>query len=290
MIFDAEQAARQFAGDAVSGKTSVVAIQTTRPKYLVFGQDTSRPACVVQFGTLAELAPVHRLLETLEPQLRGMIPAPLALERWRDELFVEIQSGLAGAPWFQLQRTCDSPKRWLQLVDPALQSLQRLQAVTARMEAWGSTVDLGSALDQEMITAAARGVSLGPQLRVYLDQTVMSLLPLRGIQGRPQHGDYSLNNVLLGGDGAFRVIDFDEFGLTSIPLQDEIGLALSLAALAPNPAPGSHCTTIWSAAPRRRRPGWDCLRGRSTGWSRSIFCGGSTCAMGTSGGRGRPRG
>jgi len=42
-----------------------------------------------------------------------------------------------------------------------------------------------------------------------------------------QHGDFSLNNLLVSGDSV-GIIDFDEFGETSMPLHDEFGLALSM--------------------------------------------------------------
>jgi hypothetical protein len=50
-----------------------------------------------------------------------------------------------------------------------------------------------------------------------------------------QHGDFCLNNLLVSSH-AISVIDFAEFGDTSMPLQDEIGLALSLYMLAPREA------------------------------------------------------
>jgi hypothetical protein len=42
-----------------------------------------------------------------------------------------------------------------------------------------------------------------------------------------QHGDFSLNNLLIS-DTAVSVIDFDEFGGTLVPLHDAFGLALSV--------------------------------------------------------------
>jgi hypothetical protein len=50
-----------------------------------------------------------------------------------------------------------------------------------------------------------------------------------------QHGDYCLNNLLVD-DSRISIIDFEEFGTTSMPLQDELGLALSTYLLAPRSA------------------------------------------------------
>ena len=59
-----------------------------------------------------------------------------------------------------------------------------------------------------------------------------ALTSLGAIEGHAQHGDFSLNNLLFDSD-VVRTIDFDEFGLTYMPLHDETGLALSMLAVAP---------------------------------------------------------
>ncbi|HMB04977.1 MAG TPA: hypothetical protein VKP69_14710, partial [Isosphaeraceae bacterium] len=41
------------------GEVSVAYVRTTQPKYLVFGLDPSRPACVVQFGPGDEMERVR---------------------------------------------------------------------------------------------------------------------------------------------------------------------------------------------------------------------------------------
>src|SRR5436305_14860207 len=50
-----------------------------------------------------------------------------------------------------------------------------------------------------------------------------------------QHGDFSLNNLLVAPDSV-AIIDFEEFGGTSVPLHDAFGLALSVAL-----SQGSEC-------------------------------------------------
>src|SRR3954462_2356117 len=57
---------------------------------------------------------------------------------------------------------------------------------------------------------------------------------LEALAGLPcfwQHGDFCLNNVLVS-PARLSIIDFEEFGGPSMPLHDEIGLALSTNALA----------------------------------------------------------
>src|SRR5262249_52480093 len=51
-----------------------------------------------------------------------------------------------------------------------------------------------------------------------------------------QHGDFSLNNLLVASDSV-AIIDFEEFGGTSAPLHDAFGLALSVTL-----SQGNDCT------------------------------------------------
>jgi hypothetical protein len=55
-----------------------------------------------------------------------------------------------------------------------------------------------------------------------------SALKLRGCVLRTisQHGDFSVNNLMVAPEG-IAVLDFEEFGLTNMPLHDAFGLALS---------------------------------------------------------------
>src|SRR5205085_11866953 len=48
--------------------------------------------------------------------------------------------------------------------------------------------------------------------------------PFRGCW---QHGDFSLNNLLVAPE-SMAIIDFEEFGRTLVPLHDAFGLALSV--------------------------------------------------------------
>jgi hypothetical protein len=59
-----------------------------------------------------------------------------------------------------------------------------------------------------------------------------------------QHGDFSLNNLLVAPD-AMAIIDLEDFGATSVPLHDEIGLALSIRLAAPQaPLSAAECLSL----------------------------------------------
>jgi hypothetical protein len=233
MILDAEIAARKYAEVHVKGaRVSVAAIQTSQPKYLIFGDDSQRPLCVVQFGERAELERVYGVLRMLHPLLPDTVPAPFACEQWRGKVYVFVQGGLDGLPWFELQRRCQSSSEWLRLERCALAGLRELQnavrAVTAPL-----TLNPANELRDVLRRVLEQGISLSDGLVAAVEGAADDLLPLGNMRCWAQHGDYSLNNVLLGARDKIRIIDFEEFGLTCMPMQDEIGLAVSMAALAP---------------------------------------------------------
>jgi hypothetical protein len=233
MILEAEAAARKYAAAQVKAdRISVAAIQTSQPKYLLFGEDPRRPLCVVQFGPEPPLRRVYEVLRTLHPLLPTSVPAPIACEPWARDTQVFIQGGLEGAPWFELQRRCASAAEWLHLGRVALEALHRLQEAvrsTAASRAVAPADELRDALEH----AVRHGMELSHSALTRVRQTIEHLSALGTISGFPQHGDFSLNNVLLASDGTVSIIDFEEFGLTCMPMQDEIGLAVSMAALAP---------------------------------------------------------
>src|SRR5205823_8004264 len=76
------------------------------------------------------------------------------------------------------------------------------------------------------------GVALSHRADEWVDDCIEALDELGEVVGFAQHGDFCLNNLLVS-EAGLAVIDFDEFGRTHMPLQDEIGLALSFQHFAP---------------------------------------------------------
>ena len=67
-----------------------------------------------------------------------------------------------------------------------------------------------------------------------------------------QHGDFSLNNLLVTND-SIAIIDFDEYGGTLVPLHDAFGLALSVPLTQNGRCPLSmaECIRLCVGPPRR---------------------------------------
>jgi hypothetical protein len=208
------------------GRASVACIRTTRPKYLVFDTDATRPVCVVDFGAADRLLRIDAMLSELHHRLPRGVPRSLCCSPWRGGIYVHIQEGLPGMPWFRLADGLSTPADWQHLLDRAVTAMFQLHAAIGQVPAWVGCVSVRADL--------ARQVRL-----LELSDIALSTRALRRVEewgevfgdndwpGIWQHGDFSLNNLLVSAD-ALAVIDFDEFGSTLMPLHDAFGLALSL--------------------------------------------------------------
>jgi hypothetical protein len=104
--------------------------------------------------------------------------------------------------------------------------MHRLHEAVRGVPEWAGTIDLRAALLRQVATWQASAPALDFAVRRGLNRCLMSLEGLAPMKAVAQHGDFSLNNLMVAPD-SLAVIDFEEFGLTRMPLHDAIGLALS---------------------------------------------------------------
>lgn len=219
-------AVRRLAPELLDGRSSTATVCTTQPKHLVFGRDASTPTCVVAFGAKASLEPVHAVLSALHPAVPSLVPRSVALAQWDGEVWVHLQEGMPGLPWFRSGEHVTSHKAWTQLLTRAARAEADLRHAVAVVPGWQREVSLGVELDGLARGLEGAGVSLPPQL-------VPAMARWRAQAQRDtwthprQHGDFSLNNLLVSSERV-AVIDFEEFGQTAMPLHDALGLALSV--------------------------------------------------------------
>ena len=206
---------------------SVACVCTTRPKYLVFNDKAQQPACVVEFGPAERLIRVDRILSELHPRFPDGVARPLCCTSWRNGTYVQIQEGLAGMPWFRLSDGLVSAADWTVMIDRAVTAMLRLHAATRDVPAWNARVLAGAELRRQA-ALCGRDASLLSDAVLQRVETWSVELDTHGPMASCwQHGDFSLNNLLVS-EATVSVIDFDEFGGTLVPLHDAFGLALSV--------------------------------------------------------------
>jgi len=224
------------------GDASVACVCTTRPKYLVFNEKARQPACVVEFGPAERLVRVDGILTELHPRFPGGIARPLVCTSWRNGTYVQIQEGLAGMPWFRLSDGLTSAADWRTVIDRAVTAMLRLHAATREVPAWSERVLAGAELRRQAALSRRDGSLLSDRVLQCVAEWSRELDANGPIESCWQHGDFSLNNLLVS-DTAVSVIDFDEFGGTMVPLHDAFGLALSVP-LSQNDSPLSFADCI----------------------------------------------
>ncbi len=210
----------------------MICIRTTRPKYLVFANDASQPICVAQFGGKDELERLHTILGRLHGKLPNLIAEPLALALWRDNIYIHLQTGLPGTPWFRIVDRYRSRESWNQLSALAYEVLGQLHRAISSFPDWVCLIHLGDELRLQAKLCMEGGVSLSNSTQDWIERCAESLDGMGELSCFWQHGDFCLNNLLVS-PSRIAIIDFDEFGHTVMPLHDRISLGLSLHERAP---------------------------------------------------------
>jgi hypothetical protein len=105
--------------------------------------------------------------------------------------------------------------------------LLHLHAATRHVEAWTGYLHVGAELDRQAALCERNGGTLSARVLDRVREWSASVDVTSARHGCWQHGDFSLNNLLVGSD-SLAIIDFDEFGGTLVPLHDAFGLALSV--------------------------------------------------------------
>lgn len=208
-------------------RLSVAALSATHPKFLVFGDDRSRPACVVEIGPIAQMRRHHEVLTALHANIPALVPEPLACAQWDVTSAICVQGGLPGLPWFALRREYRTARQWQNLLDQAVRALCLFQMAARTERDWMQAVDPGVVLRAELQACLAAGITLEADIVRLVTRRAQRLDRLGAITSHWQHGDFSLNNLLVS-PASVGIIDFDELGETSMPLHDEFGLAISM--------------------------------------------------------------
>jgi hypothetical protein len=208
-------------------RRSVACVCTTRPKFLVFDDDATHPKCVVEFGDRDRLTRTDRILSELGSRMAAIVPASLFCGPIHNGTVVHIQAGLPGVPWFRVSDGVATPQAWRTLLARAVATMVRLHEATREVPAWNGTVNIGCGLDRQATLCSRNGTALSRDVLQRIQEWRPALTEAGPVRGCWQHGDFSLNNLLVSAD-SIAIIDFEEFGGTDVPLHDAFGLALSV--------------------------------------------------------------
>jgi hypothetical protein len=193
----------------------------------VFDRDPDRPACIVEFGAADRLLRTDRILSEISARLPLSVPASLCCSPWRNSTYVHVQQGLGGVPWFRVADRTAGAGAWRSLLERAVTAMLDLHAATRHVAAWTGDLHAGAELRRQAELCERNGYPLSSALRGRIRTWSASIDAAGRRHGCWQHGDFSLNNLLVA-PASLAIIDFEEFGGTLVPLHDAFGLALSI--------------------------------------------------------------
>lgn len=212
-------------GTSPSRQFNFLCIATTNPVYLAFETNARNPAYVIKRLNSKSARDAWLVQQKLYRLLPTLIAEPLSPVNEQSARF-SIERGVAGAPWFQVKHHF-SGEAWQQLIHRAIDSLSNLHAAIASVPEWREQIDAADILEHAKEAYAAAGSGFTAEMQFFCEQQLDLLRCAGPIHCIKQHGDFCLNNLLVA-EHSLTIIDFEDFGITMMPLYDEFNLALTL--------------------------------------------------------------
>ncbi|RBW49724.1 aminoglycoside phosphotransferase family protein [Marinobacter sp. F3R11] len=220
--------------DSKKADCSIACISTSRPIYLAFDQKSDYPMYVVRKIDGAPALKSHNIHTQIYKHAGILVPQPLGLYTYAGEEY-DIQHGVRGLPWFQLKSRLRSEEERTQLESRIWETLKSFQAAISQTEInKSSNLKPHEELRNAYEGYQKAGENLNSSFQAIVEKAIIELSQEPGSPAVPQHGDFCLNNLIIDSDH-ITVIDFEDFGITSMPLYDHFTLALSLPSSPTDP-------------------------------------------------------
>ncbi len=207
---------------------SVLCLTTSNPVYLIFNADSATPEFAIRLSKSENFLDSYRTHQKLYEQLGDMIAKPLHIKKVENQFFF-VEAGLNGIPWYQLADRFSANDEWLNIKRLAISRLNTFQEAIKQAPDWCLQIELGNSLRKQYEECSAFNIALPKAIENLVNQYSFQLDKLAPINTFFQHGDFSLNNLLFHENSSY-IIDFEDFGMTCLPLHDEFSLALSFCA------------------------------------------------------------
>jgi len=214
---------------------SIICLASSNPVYLVFFENRQAPVFVVRYSKSKNICDTHEVTRRLYKILGDMTPEPLALVENNGQN-ISIQRGLDGHPWFQLIDKYSSASQRQALYVRAIETLNQFHLAVSSSSEMVKTVHPGNELRRSYQECIEIDVDLPASTQKLVEKFSKPLDQLGEISWFFQHGDFCLNNLIIN-DVKMHIIDFEDFGVTSMPLFDQFTLALSFYQVMRRKAP-----------------------------------------------------
>jgi len=224
-MFEIKQLLKNYYSDDAHNDIGIVHIFTSNPVYLIF-LDKDFPDYIIRKLEQKQAHYLFDLCQELYVYLQDIIAKPLdVIDINADGYFIE--EGVEGDPWFQIKSKLKSLDDWNKLNLACISAIDDFHIKISKNPKWNANINLGDELTQIYqnikLTGNEVNQSLGNLVIRYSDQ----LRKLGDMNINYQHGDYSINNVMVNNSKVI-IIDLEDFGRVSFPLFDEISYAISI--------------------------------------------------------------
>jgi len=213
---------------------SVACISTTRPIYLVFGDEYDHPTYVIRKLTEDQDFKAHNVHKYLYQLVDNQVPKPAGLYEFAGNQY-DVQHGVKGAPWFQIKSRIRTEDERTRLEDKCWRTLADFHSAIAA-DSLSKPKELSP--HEELLKVYAQYQSTEQIINIELEELVglaaRELSKMPNCTSIPQHGDFCLNNLVID-TAHITVIDFEDFAITTMPLYDQFTLALSLPSCSQEP-------------------------------------------------------
>lgn len=233
---------------------SVACISTTRPIYLVFGNEADKPMYVVRKLDDEHAFHTNQIHNQLYQLVGNQVPEPVGVYVHAGERY-DVQKGVKGSPWFQIKAKTRTAEARTHLEQRMRQTLNKFQAaVSADTASLNTTLNPDEELQNAYTEYQNTGAAEDKRLQQVVNAAISDLAELNSCPSIPQHGDFCLNNLIIDKDH-ITVIDFEDFMMTAMPLYDHFTLALSLPSSSVEPDSAAQVFTQHNIAARAERIG-----------------------------------
>jgi aminoglycoside phosphotransferase len=200
-----------------TSQQDLLCITTSNPVFLSFSNQ-SAPDYVIHRSEEGEL----ELKQEIHHYLGSLVSEPLVEDYISGQNYL-IEKGLHGKPWFQI--LIDKRFSALEIKERSLKALAEMKNSIKNNESWHVKVDVVKEFKSQFEKSHANR-QFDQVVVKSCEKIVRSFASSYTVDSTWQHGDFCINNIIFSHENTY-LIDFEEFGDTHMPLQDEISLALS---------------------------------------------------------------
>lgn len=212
----------------VNSDHSIACIATTNPVYLVFSKLSKYPCYAVRKTTTGSAETEYASLIDIYHLAGNIIPEPIGYVCHQSNNYI-VQVGSQGTPWFRIAEKYNSKFLWQALRLEIRETLNLFHEKIGQNKAFLSSINL----EVELIRYYAEFRRAGyfnkqkSDIHELFTKYREQLTKLENVLIPAQHGDFTLNNLLIYPEGV-TVIDFEDFNVFQVPFYDQFSISLSM--------------------------------------------------------------